>query len=211
SILIAAATACAVMSAGCGSTAHMDIKADQGAHPVLPPPHKSLLPTIHIAPAEGWQGAEKPSAPSALVVNAFATGLSHPRWLYVLPNGDVLVAETDAPPKPDDAKGIRGKIYKAVQKEAGSGKRPSANRITLLRDTNGDGVADLHSVFLSGLSSPVGMALVGNSLYVANTDAVLRFPYTPGATQIEAHGTKLVDLPGGPLNHHWTKTLIASP
>ena len=157
-------------------------------------------------------------------VNAFARDLSHPRWLYVLPNGDVLVAETDTPPKPEDFKGIRGKIYHAVQKRAGSGKKPSANRITLLRDTsahardrNGhtqdvgaEGVATNRTVLISGLNSPVGMTLVGNSLYVADTDAILRFQYTPGQTQITAPGTKLVDLPGGPINHHWTKTLVAN-
>jgi len=157
-------------------------------------------------------------------VNTFAQGLSHPRWLYVLPNGDVLVAETDTPAKPEDFKGIRGKIYHKVQKTAGSGKHPSANRITLLRDTsshggatndpahdtNVDGVATLRTVFISGLNSPVGIALVGNTLYVANTDAILRFPYTTGQTQSTSPGTKLVDLPGGPINHHWTKTLVAN-
>src|SRR5205807_6097061 len=135
---------------------------------------------------KGWRGGDKPSAPAGISVNAFAGGLSHPRWLYVLPDGDVLVAETDTPPKPEDSKGVQGKIYKAVQKRAGSGKNPSANRITLLRDANGDGIADLRTVFISGLNSPFGMALVGNTLYVANTDAVLRFTYTPGQTQLSS-------------------------
>ena len=142
-------------------------------------------------------------------VAAFAGKLDHPRWLYVLPNGDVLVAETNAPPKPDDAKGIKGWIMGLVMKRAGAGV-PSANRITLLRDTHGDGVADLRSVLLQGLNSPFGMALVGNDLYVADSDAVLRFPYTAGDTRIAAPGTKLLDLPAGPINHHWTKNLIAS-
>lgn len=174
--------------------------------------------------AEGWKRGEAPTAPTGLSVSAFAEHLRHPRWLYVLPNGDVLVAETDTPAKPEDFKGIQGRIYHSVQKKAGSGKYPSANRITLLRDTSGhepdasghvrnpsvDGIADLRTVFISGLNSPVGMALVGNSLYVADTDAILHFPYTPGQTQITEPGTKLVDLPGGPINHHWTKTLVAS-
>jgi glucose/arabinose dehydrogenase len=141
---------------------------------------------------------------------AFASGLDHPRWLYVLPNGDVLVAETNAPPKPDDANGIKGWLMGVVMERAGAGV-PSANRITLLRDNDGDGVADLHSVLLEGLSSPFGMALVGNELFVANSDAVLRFAYAADDTHITSPGIKLVDLPAGPINHHWTKNLIASP
>ncbi|MFL6604999.1 MAG: PQQ-dependent sugar dehydrogenase [Steroidobacteraceae bacterium] len=209
--LVSMVLAASLTSVAWSDTARLPIAATEGSHPQLPPPHTSPLPTIHIAPAKGWRAGDKPSAPAGISVNAFAEGLSHPRWLYVLPDGDVLVAETDTPPKPEDSKGIEGKIYKTVQKRAGSGKNPSANRITLLRDTNGDGIADLRTVLISGLNSPVGMALVGNSLYVANTNAILRFPYERGQTRISAPGTKLVDLPGGPLNHHWTKTLIASP
>jgi hypothetical protein len=145
-----------------------------------------------------------------LAVSALARDLDHPRWLYVLPNGDVLVAETNAPPKPEDAKGIKGFMFKMVQKRAGGGV-PSANRITLLRDADGDGVTETRSVFLEGLNSPFGMALIGNDLYVADSDAILRFAYTPGATKITSAGTKVVDLPAGPINHHWTKSLIASP
>ena len=128
----------------------------------------------------------------------------------MLPNGDVLVAETNAPPRPDDGKGIKGWFFKRYQKKAG-GAVPSANRITLLRDADHDGVADVRTAFLTGLNSPFGMALVGDTLYVANTDAVVRFPYTPGATQITAAPVKVADLPGGTLNHHWTKNIIASP
>jgi glucose/arabinose dehydrogenase len=175
----------------------------------LPPPQKSLLPTINIAPAKGWPAGAKPVAAKGTAVAAFATALDHPRWIYILPNGDVLVAETNAPPKPDDNKGIRGMVQKQAMKRAGAGT-PSANRITLLRDTNGDGVVDVRSVFLQGLNSPFGMALVGNDFYVADSDAILRFPYTPGQTQITALGTKVADLPAGTLNHHWTKSLIAS-
>jgi glucose/arabinose dehydrogenase len=148
-----------------------------------------------------------------MAVNAFASGLDHPRTVYVLPNGDVLVAESNAPPKPGDSKGVKGFIYKQVQKWAGAGV-PSANRITLLRDADGDGVAETRSVFLSelnGLSSPFGMVLVGDDFYVANADAILKFPYHTGDTKITAAGTKFTPLPGGLINHHWTKDLTASP
>lgn len=142
-------------------------------------------------------------------VAAFAGGLDHPRWLLVLPNGDVLVAETNAPSRPDDGQGLRGVIMGLVMRRAGAAA-PSANRITLLRDSRGTGVADVRSVLLEGLNAPFGMALVGTDLYVANTDAILRFPYTPGLTQITASGVTVVKLPAGPINHHWTKNLIAS-
>jgi glucose/arabinose dehydrogenase len=142
-------------------------------------------------------------------VNAFASGLDHPRWLHVLPNGDVLVAESDAPPRPDDGKGIKGFFMKMFMKRAGSGT-PSANRISLLRDADGDGVAEVRSAFLTDLNSPFGMALVNDNLYVANTDAILRFPYKGGETHISGGGKKVADLPGGTLNHHWTKNIIAS-
>ena len=118
-----------------------------GAHPYLPAPHTSLIPTVHIAPARGWLADEKPKVAPGLAVNVYAMSMDHPRWLYVLPNGDVLVAETNAPPKPDDAKGIKGVVMKYMQKRAGAGVE-SANRITLLRDTDGDGVADVHTFFL---------------------------------------------------------------
>jgi hypothetical protein len=122
----------------------------------------------------------------------------------------VLVAESNAPPKPNDARGVKGFIYKQVQKWAGAGV-PSANRITLLRDADGDGVAETRSIFLKDLNSPFGMVLVGDDFYVANTDAIMKFPYSTGDTKIDAPGTKLADLPGGPINHHWTKDLAASP
>mgnify|MGYP000868049764 FL=1 len=149
------------------------------------------------------------SAPGTQVV-AFARGLDHPRWLYVLPNGDVLVAESNAPPKPEDGKGIKDWLMGLVMKWAGAGV-PSANRITLLRDSDGDGVSDVRSVLLDGLNSPIGMALVGNDLYIANSDAIVRFPYAAGDTRISARASKVVNLPAGPINHHWTKNLIASP
>ena len=189
--------------------AKLPISAGIGSNPTLPAPVRTLVPTVNIAPAKGWPvGATPQSAPGTRVA-AFVSGLDHPRWLMVLPNGDVLVAESNAPPKPEDGSGIKGWVMKWVMKRAGAGV-PSANRITLLRDTDGDGVAELRATFLQSLNSPFGMALVGNDLYVANTDAVLRFPYTVGDTRITAPGIKVVDLPGGPINHHWTKNVIAS-
>jgi glucose/arabinose dehydrogenase len=168
-----------------------------------------LIPTVNIAQAVGWPENKNPVAAPGMTVNAFAGGLDHPRWLYVLPNGDVLAAETNAPPRPEDGKGIKGWIMKRVMNKAGAGV-PSANRLTLLRDTDGDGIAETRAVFLEGLNSPFGMTLVGNDFYVANTDAVVRFPYTEGKTRIVQPGTKVLDLPAGPINHHWTKNLLAS-
>ncbi len=180
-----------------------------GPHPVIAPVDKHLIPTMQIAPAKGWPAGAKPAAAPGVAVNAFATGLHHPRWVYVLPNGDVLVAETNSPPKPDDTDGIKGAVAKKVQARAGAAA-PTANRIVLLRDADGDGVAETSTVFIDHLNSPFGMALVGNTLYVADTDAVLKFPYTTGATSIPTAGTKVTDLPAGTINHHWTKNIIAS-
>jgi glucose/arabinose dehydrogenase len=199
----------ALALAGCGEMATLPVSAGTGPQPTLPAPRTTLLPTVNIAPATGWPPGTVPQAAVGMRVTAFATGLDHPRWLLVLPNGDVLVAETNAPPKPDDAKGIKGWVMGLVMKRAGAGV-PSANRITLLRDTDGDGIADQRSVLIGGLNSPFGMALVGSDLFVANSDAVLRFPYSPGDTHIAVPGRKVVDLPAGPINHHWTKNLIAS-
>ena len=193
----------------CGEMATLPVSAGTGPHPALPAPQHALLPTVNIAPAQGWPPGTTPHPAPGTQVVAFASGLDHPRWLYVLPNGDVLVAETNAPPKPEDGKGIKGWLMGLVMKRAGAGV-PSANRITLLRDSDGDGVADVRSVLLDGLNSPFGMALVGKDLYVANSDAIVRFPYATGDTRISARGNKVVDLPAGPINHHWTKNLIAS-
>lgn len=208
-LLSLAGAAIVLAFTGCASPSRSPITDSYGPQPHLPEPKSSLFPTVNIAPAKGWPAGTMPTPAPGLKVQAFAKELEHPRWLYVLPNGDVLVAETDAPPKPDDSKGFRGKIMKLLMKRAGS-SHPSANRIRLLRDSNGDGVAEQKTVFLQNLNSPFGMALVGNTLYVANTDALMRFPYQKGATQITAGGSKVLDLPGGPLNHHWTKNVIAN-
>ena len=195
--------------AACGEIAKQPISSSIGLKPTLLAPNKTLIPTIHIAPAIGWPSQATPAAAEGTNVAAFASGLDHPRWLYVLPNGDVLVAETNAPPKPNDGKGLQGWVMGLVMKRAGAGV-PSANRITLLRDGDGDGVADMKLAFLEGLHSPFGMALVGNQFYVANSDAVMRYNYLDGAKQITEPGEKLLELPAGDINHHWTKNIIAN-
>lgn len=193
---------------GCSRGARLPVSAGTGPDPVLPEPERHLIPVVHIAPAEGWRDGGKPTPAPGTAVTLFADGLDHPRWLHVLPNGDVLVAETNGPPRPEDFTGLKGFVAKQVMKRAGAGGR-SANRITLLRDTDGDGRADERFPFLEGLHSPFGMALVGDSLYVANTDAVVRFPYREGQTRIDAPGVPVVSLPAGPINRHWTRDVIA--
>jgi glucose/arabinose dehydrogenase len=207
---ISVAFLAALTAAGCASTSALSEMDGMGPKPALPAPDKSLFPTINVVSAIGWAEGERPTPTPGTMVAPFATGLDHPRWLHVLPNGDVLVAETNAPPRPDDGKGIKAWFFKRYQKKAG-GAVPSANRITLLRDGDGDGRAEVRTVLLSGLHSPFGMALVGQTLFIANTDAVVKVPYTNGATDIRETPQKVVDLPGGTLNHHWTKGLIASP
>jgi hypothetical protein len=207
--LSAVALSLAALTA-CGESAHLAAKADTGPQPVLPAPNPSLIPTVKIAEATGWPAGVMPTPASGLAVNAFATGLEHPRWLYVLPNGDVLVAETNRPPTPDPPTNpIRGALMKSAFEKAGAAV-PSPNRITLLRDADGDGVAETRTVFMQDLMSPFGMALVGNDFYVANADALVRVPYRPGITQIAATPVKVADLPGAPRNHHWTKSLLAN-
>jgi len=199
----------AVALTACGEEAQLPISAGVGAHPQLPPPKSTLITTVNIARAVGWPENGKPVAAPGMSVNAFASGLDHPRWLYVLPNGDVLVAETNAPPKLEDEKTIKDWIIQRFMNEAGADV-PSANRITLLCDADGDGVAETRSTFLEGLNSPFGMALVGNDFYVANSDALVKFPYTEGVKRITQPGIKVIDLPAGSINYHWTKNLIAS-
>lgn len=189
--------------------AQFSVEATSGVRPKLVDPRQQTIPTVKIADAVGWPAGAKPVAAKGLAVNAFATGLDHPRWLYRLPNGDVLVAESNAPPR--EGGGITGMVMKRLMNRAGAGV-PSANRITLLRDTNGDGVAEARSVLLSadnGLESPFGMVLVGETLYVANHNALIRFPFKPGETKITRKGEKVVDLPGG--GNHWTRDVIAGP
>ena len=198
-----------LVAAGCGDVATLPESAGAGPDPSLPPPNRSLIPTLNIAPAKGWPAGAKPTAATGLSVTAYAAGLEHPRWLYVLPNGDVLVAETNGPAEHDAGRGIKGWVQKRVMKKAGAAV-PSPDRITLLRGIDSHGMAQTRTVFLQGLHSPFGMALVGNDFYVANTDAIVRFPYKAGDTQITAAGVKVVDLPAGKINHHWTKNVLAN-
>ena len=210
SSLVPLALSLAFALTACGDRAKLPLAASYGPVPQLPPPVSTVLPTIAIADAEGWPAGLTPVPAPGFSVSAFAAGLDHPRWVYALPNGDVLVAETDAPPQPKADDTIKGFFMKLFMKKAGSGLG-SANRITLLRDADGDGVAETRSPFITGLNSPFGMALVGSDLYIANTDAVLRFPYERGQLRITAPAAKLIDLPAGTRNRHWTKSLVASP
>jgi glucose/arabinose dehydrogenase len=197
--------ALALVACGQGST---DPFAGFGPKPQLPSPKTSLIPTLNARQAVGWPEGAAPTAPVGFTVTRYAGGLAHPRWLLVLPNGDVLVSEASS--EPSKAKGITASIANRLQDKAGATMK-SPNRITLLRDADGDGVAEVRTTFAEGLRRPFGMTLTGGKLYVANDDAVVAFPYTDGQTQIVGVGEKVFDLPGGPINHHWTKNVVASP
>ena len=194
----------------CGETSKLPESAGVGPSPQLPAPGGSLIPTVKVVPVKGWPQDGMPTAAAGTTVQAFARGLDHPRWVYTLPNGDVLVAESNKPAHAGEGKkpSIRGWVQGLFMKRAGAAV-PSADRITLLRDADGDGVAEVRHVLLQGLASPFGMALVGSELFVANADAVVKFPFTPGETRITAPATKVVDLPSK-INHHWTKNLLPS-
>lgn len=204
--VLALGGALALGMAACSDNAKLPLSMGIGGAPVLPPPDRRPLPTVAIAPVEGWAAGERPVPAEGLVVNAFATALDHPRWMHVLPNGDVLVAETNKQPHP--AGGLRAWAEKQVMALAGAGV-PSADRISLLRDADGDGVAEQRHILLEDLTSPFGMALVGDALYVANTDSLMRFPYEMGQTRIDASGERIADLPAAGTNRHWTKGLVA--
>ncbi|MFK8017530.1 MAG: sorbosone dehydrogenase family protein [Gammaproteobacteria bacterium] len=195
---------------GCGGSADAPVDVGFGQSPQLPPPDSTLVPTVNIATANRWQAGQLPTPADGLRVVAMASGLVHPRWLHVLPNGDVLVAETNAPPRPDAIRGVRGFFMKRAMKQSGAAV-PSANRLSILRDADGDGVAEIQQVFLEGLNSPFGMALINSTLYVANTDAIVAFDYAPGSLSIDGPGRVVTPLPAGTRNWHWTKNLIASP
>jgi glucose/arabinose dehydrogenase len=208
-IILVAVIAFWIVSRNSG-VAKLKIEAVMGTKPVIGDPAKPLVPTVNIAPVVGWKGNATPVAATGTQVNAFATGLDHPRWLLALANGDVLVAESQAPPKPEGSVGLYDKIMQFVMGQAGSGGKPSANRITLLRDANGDGVVESRSVLISGLFSPVGMAVANGQLYIANANALVRVPFTVGQTKITEKPVKVTDLPAG-INHHWVKNVLASP
>lgn len=182
-----------------------------GPDPTLAKPDAQTIPTVNTAKAIGWKADQAPTAASGLEVNAFARDLEHPRWLYRLPNGDILVAESNAPPRPEDAPstGIKGWIMGLIMKRAGAGVK-SPNRIILLRDADGDGIAEQRSTFREGLNSPFGMTLIGEDLFIANADALVRFTYKQGDLALKGNAEKVVDLPAG-INHHWTKNVVANP
>jgi glucose/arabinose dehydrogenase len=196
----------AIAFAGCGPRP-IDPKRQIGAHPYLPDIHQYLLPPMHVVTNVGWNDGAPKAAPG-LQVAALARDLKNPRSIYVLPNGDILVAETDGPPGPVNRP--KEFVMNWIEQQAHSSVK-AGNRILLLRDTNGDGIPDVKTVFLDHLHSPFGMVLVGNDFYVADTDGVLHFPYQDGETEIKGPGTLLTPLPGGPIDHHWTKSLTASP
>ena len=191
---------------GRADVARLPLEAVTGAKPRITDPREQLIPTVRIAEPIGWQGDAKPTAASGLAVNEFARGLDHPRWLYALPNGDILVAETNGPP--NQLSGIKGFVMKQMMASAGAGT-PSPNRITLLRDSNGDGVVDTRAALLSGLNSPYGMALVGDRLFIGNHDALVAYPFSVGQTTITAKPELIARLPGG--GNHWAKNIVASP
>ncbi len=205
---LAAVGTMALSLAGCGEESVLPKGADTGPNPKLTKPVETALPTVNVAPAQGWGEGQMPAAAAGLSASAFARGLNHPRSILVLPNGDVLVAESNAPPK-EMSQGLRGFVMKLVMSRAGAGV-PSPDRVILLRDSDGNGEAEVRSTYIEGLKSPFGLALAGGKLYVANADSVVAFPYTEGELKMSAAPEKVVDLPGGPLNHHWTKSLIAS-
>ncbi|MGY4480006.1 glucose/arabinose dehydrogenase [Bradyrhizobium sp. USDA 3364] len=208
---LAVALMAAMCVAGCSKETAPDPKTQIGARPDLPALEQYLMPPMHVASVVGWKQGEKPRVPDSLQINALATGLQHPRSLYVLPNGDILVVESKAPGT-EPIKRPKDFIMKWVESWATSGgDTGESNRITLIRPGNGDGKPETQSTFLDHLHSPFGVALVGNDLYVANTDAIVRYPYHEGETKITEPGRTLTQLPGGPIDHHWTKSLVASP
>jgi glucose/arabinose dehydrogenase len=188
--------------------AQLPLEAVTGPKPQITDAREQIFPTIVVAEVDRWKTGETPVAAPGLIVERFADGLDHPRNIYTLPNGDVLVAETNSPPR--EGGGIEGMIERWLMGKAGAGV-PSANRISMLRDADSDGKAELKTAFITGLNSPFGMALVGDTLYVANTDALLAFPYKAGDTKIDAKGKELTKLNAMAPNNHWTRNLTASP
>jgi glucose/arabinose dehydrogenase len=207
------ASAVVALSA-CGHSQNIDPMQQVGANPVLPKPTEDLIAAVGVPKILGWKQGETPAVPPGFKIEAMATGLSNPRAVYPLANGDILVVESqrvgsEPVARPKDP--IRKFIMDLAHGGGGGGGGPPPQRITLLRDADGDGKPEQQSVLVDHLNSPFGVAMVGGDLYVANTDAILRYPFTPGQTKITAKGQKVIDLPGGLIDHHWTKSLVASP
>ena len=205
--------------AACGSSQKIDMSQQVGPNPVLPEPSEELVAAVGVPKVVGWKAGETPVVPAGFKIEPMATGLTSPRNVYPLPNGDILVVESqrvgsEPVDRPKDP--IRDFIMEKAH-GGGGGKETSGagggppQEITLLRDANGDGKPELKSVLVDHLNSPFGVVLVGNDLYVADTDAILRYPFTPGQTKITAPAQKVIDLPGGLIDHHWTKSLTVSP
>jgi glucose/arabinose dehydrogenase len=210
-------SAAALTLAGCGSTQRIDPSQQVGPNPVLPEPSEELIAAVGVPKVVGWKAGETPSVPPGFRIEALATGLANPRNLLALPNGDTLVVESDrvgSEPVDRPKDPIRDFIMSLAHGGGGketSGSAGKPQRVTLLRDADGDGKAEFKSVLVDHLNSPFGIAVVGNDLYVANTDAIIRYPFTPGETTITARGQRVIELPGGLIDHHWTKSLTASP
>jgi glucose/arabinose dehydrogenase len=207
-LLLATLAVGALALAACQPASKTDPAEGYGTDPKLPEAKAGGLPVVNARQAVGWAAGAAPKPAAGLKVARFADGLDHPRWLYALPNGDILVSESNSPPR--EGKGIQAMVAKNMMKKAGAGV-PSANRITLLRDADGDGVAEMKVPFITGLNSPSGMVLVGEQLFVANTDSLVVFDYAPGVTKIAGTGRKIADLPATGSNGHWARNVIAKP
>jgi glucose/arabinose dehydrogenase len=197
----------AVFAAACSPPSHEPEHKLVGKNPIIPAPDTSAIPTLNFSSAKGWPAGATPKAPNGFTVTKFAGNLDHPRWLYQLPNGDVLVAESTTEPPPPRTLEDRLAIW--LMRGAGENGM-SANRITLLRDTKGAGTPDMRTVFLAGLHQPFGMLLLGDKFYVGDTDALLRFTYQPGEMRIAGEGVKILTLPKGGYNNHWTRNVFAN-
>ena len=202
----------AALAAGCNEQDDVDVAQQIGSDPVLPEPSWTLTPDLKVAEVVGWAEGETPTVPDGLVVQAYATDLANPRTVHTLPNGDVLVVQSKAPPgkpleRPKDI--IRGFIMSAAA--GGEDGQKETNLVTLLQDSDRDGTVDQRIDLLTGLMSPFGIAWHEDTLYVAAADAILAYPYRLGQTEITDEPTMLTPLPGGPINHHWTKDLALSP
>jgi glucose/arabinose dehydrogenase len=199
-----------VLLASCGGSQDIDKSTQYGPSPNLPEPSRGLLPNMNVAEVIGWNGNETPTVPQGFRIEAIARGLDNPRNVYPLPNGDLLVIESRKTAK-EPIERPKRPVMDWVESKAhgGSGGKGKSNRILLFRDADGDGKPEAQTVLIDNLNAPFGVALVGDALFVADTDAILRFPFTVGQAQV-GPATKVVDLPAGPINHHWTKSLTAN-